>query len=207
MPRPYLIVDGYNLMHAAGFAQRSYATGQLARCRSRLLRFLVQHLRPAERERTTIVFDAADAPTGRPRQFEFDCMTVAFAPPGQDADALIEGLIAEHSAPRQIRLISSDHRLQNSARRRRGSFIDSEDFVDELHRRGPDVDVPPQRVDRPRGAPASEADEDWHRIFADAGGGGEGPDASITQADVSAIKKEVDGESVGRAPRRRRKKP
>ena len=72
-----------------------------------------------------------------PRQLTAAGITVRFAATGKDADDTIEELIAAHSAPRQIWLVSSDHRLQRSAQKRRGTFTDSEDFVQELERRGP----------------------------------------------------------------------
>ena len=137
MPRRFLIIDGYNLMHAVGLARRTYAPGQLQRCRTQLLRLLASHLAGPERERTTIVFDAGEAPPDLPREMTAAGMRVCFASPGKEADDTIEELIAAHSSPRQIRLVSSDHRLQRSARRRRGEFVDSEDFASELESRGP----------------------------------------------------------------------
>src|ERR1700733_474484 len=91
--RPYFIIDGYNLLHAAGLARRRYGPGQLERCRARLLEFLVTHLTDPELERTTVVFDAADAPPGLPRHFVVGGMTIRFAAAGKDADDTIEELI------------------------------------------------------------------------------------------------------------------
>src|SRR5580693_6455746 len=68
MLRHYLIIDGYNLMHACGLARKSYGPGQLRQCRVQLVRYLARHLTSPERERTTIVFDAREAPPGLPRQ-------------------------------------------------------------------------------------------------------------------------------------------
>src|ERR1700746_1524702 len=129
--RPYLIIDGYNLLHAAGLARRRYGPRQLERGRAQLLAYLAKHLTEAERERATIVFDAAEAPPGLPRELSAGGITVRFAGPGKEADDTIEELIAAHSAPRQILLVSSDHRLQRSAQKRRGTFTDSEEFVQE----------------------------------------------------------------------------
>jgi len=62
MAQKFLIIDGYNLMHAAGMARERYGPGDLERCRERLLRFLHSRLTAEERKRTTIVFDAWDPP-------------------------------------------------------------------------------------------------------------------------------------------------
>jgi uncharacterized protein len=198
--RPYLIIDGYNLLHAAGLARRRYGPGQLERCRAQLLAWLAKHLTDAERERATVVFDAADAPPNLPRQLTAGGMTVRFAMPGKDADDTIEELIAGHSAPRQIRLISSDHRLQRSVQKRRGAFIDSEDFVGELERRGPiseEIESPGPQANS-SGEKAGETETDrWLREFGEIPQAEEfsadiGPGSSITQADVARIQEQVD---------------
>jgi predicted RNA-binding protein with PIN domain len=197
--RPYLIIDGYNLLHAAGLARRRYGPGQLERCRAQLLAFLAKHLTDAERERATVVFDAAEAPPGLPRQLTAAGINVRFAATGKDADDTIEELIAAHSAPRQIWLVSSDHRLQRSAQKRRGTFSDSEDFVQELERRGPisEESQPPAEPSATRKQTGETETERWLREF------GEMPEAkdfssdvglgfSITQADVARIQEEID---------------
>jgi uncharacterized protein len=173
--------------------------------------FLTQHLTEIERERTTVVFDAAEAPPGLPREFIAGGIAIRFAAAGKDADDTIEELIAGHSAPRQIRLVSSDHRLQRSAQKRRGTFLDSEDFVQELERRGPlqEENDGPQPVADSAGKRVTDTEtERWLRVF------GEMPEAkalaresrggdSMTQADVARIKKEVDRLDV--EPRKRGK--
>src|SRR3954470_17152587 len=98
MSRPYLLIDGYNLMHSAGMARRDYGPGQLERCRRQLLAYLAGHLTGPERERATIVFDAAEAPPDLPREMVYAEMSVRFASPGKDADDTIEEIIAAHSA-------------------------------------------------------------------------------------------------------------
>ena len=203
MRRHYLIIDGYNLMHACGLARKSYGPGQLRQCRVQLVRYLARHLTRLERERTTIVFDAREAPPGLPRQMTAEGMTVSFAWPGREADDAIEELVAAHSAPRQIRLVSSDHRLQKTVRRRRGAFVDSDDFAGELERRGPVSDTPNEPVEpehRPGAGPAiaETESEKWLPIFGEVSGAEElpseaaHPDLSITQADVAAIAAEIE---------------
>lgn len=142
MPESYFIIDGYNLMHAAGLGKRRYGPRGLEKCRNALLNYLANHLIGCQRARTTIVFDAAEAPADLPRHSRQSNMEIMFAPAGSDADSLIEELIANHSAPRQIRLVSSDHRLQKAAKKRRAKFVDSELFVEELEQHGPVTDEP-----------------------------------------------------------------
>ncbi len=212
--RPFLIIDGYNLLHAAGLARRKYGPGQLQRCRAQLLAYLAKHLTDSERERATVVFDAAEAPPGLPRQFTAAGIVIRFAAPGKDADDTIEELIAAHSAPRQVRVISSDHRLQRSAQKRRGAFIDSEDFVQELDRRGPiseETDMQPEPLPSKRkdGAKAGETETDrWLQVFGEMPEAKDfaadiGPGNSITQAEVSRIQAEIDRQDAD--PRKRGK--
>jgi hypothetical protein len=216
MPRRYLIIDGYNLMHAVGLARRTYAPGQLQRCRTQLLRLLASHLAGPERERTTIVFDAGEAPPDLPREMTAAGMRVCFASPGKEADDTIEELIAAHSSPRQIRLVSSDHRLQRSARRRRGEFVDSEDSASELESRGPVAEADPDATDDEGGLPSNEHPdaemdvEAWLKIF---GGITEAIEretessrgtAPLNQADVAALKEEIDRAGPADVPRAKR---
>ncbi|MEX2285514.1 MAG: NYN domain-containing protein [Planctomycetaceae bacterium] len=137
MARPFFIIDGYNLLHAAGMARRTYGPGELEKSRNELLNFLAYRLSPGERERTSIVFDAGDAPYDTPQRTKLHEMSIVFAARGGDADSVIERLIELHSAPRQIRLVSSDHRLQKAARRRRATPLDSEVFFVHLQERPP----------------------------------------------------------------------
>lgn len=132
---PFLIIDGYNLMHAWGLARQRYGPGDLERLRERFLRELANRLPETQRRGTTVVFDAGDeAPTDIADKRVHELMRIVFAVKDEDADSRIEKLIASHSAPKQIRVVSSDKRLQIAARRRRGQFVTSEQFIEELER-------------------------------------------------------------------------
>lgn len=132
MPTPFLLIDGYNLMYAAGLARVRYAPGDLERCRHRLLVLIAEQLHPDQRARTTVVFDAQEAPPGAERRMTHQGISVLFAEPGQDADTFLELLIATHSASRQIVLVSSDHRLQKAVAKRHGRSLDSDKFLEVL---------------------------------------------------------------------------
>ena len=132
MATPFIIIDGYNLMHAAGVSRRSYGPGDLERCRHRLNGLLTTSLSESALARTTIVYDAFESVSNDARQQMVNGLSVLFAPKGQDADSVIEQLIQKHSAPRQLLIVSSDHRLHKAARRRRATCMDSEDFFDTI---------------------------------------------------------------------------
>src|SRR5579863_625426 len=130
-----LLIDGYNLMHAAGMAQHDYKPGELLKCRTRLLRFLLGKLTAAEISAATIVFDARDPPPDRPAQVVVSGLKVLFANPGGDADVVIQQWLARHSSPRRVMLVSSDRVLQRAARGCRAKFVGSEEFLEDLERR------------------------------------------------------------------------
>ncbi len=129
-----VIIDGYNLLHASGILARGIGPGSLERLRGALLNFLAESLDEPQLARTTVVFDAQEAPPGLPRLTKHRGITVRFAPRGSDADAEIERLIAEHHAPRRLTVVSSDHRLHRAARRRRARPIDSDKWYVEVVR-------------------------------------------------------------------------
>jgi predicted RNA-binding protein with PIN domain len=121
-----LIIDGYNLMHAAGIMGRGVGPGGLERSRLALLNFVVESLEPAELAATTVVFDSRAAPPGLPKALVHRGITVRFAAGFENADELIEQLISRDSAPRRLTVVSSDHRLHRAARRRKAQAIDSD---------------------------------------------------------------------------------
>ncbi|MCC6493837.1 MAG: NYN domain-containing protein [Pirellulales bacterium] len=138
-----LLIDGYNLLNVTGITGRR---GDLHGSREALLRFLASAIEPNERPHTTIVFDAAEAPPGLPRVVALDEMTIRYAAEFATADELIEVLIAEDNSPRSLLVVSSDHRVQRAARRRRAQFVDSDVwFADAVRRR--------ERLRRPAAAP------------------------------------------------------
>jgi predicted RNA-binding protein with PIN domain len=127
-----LLIDGYNLLHVTALVGR--AGSGLQGSREALLRFLTATLNDAERAQTTVVFDAADAPPGLPRVVTHEGMTIRYSSEYPDADALIEELIAANNVPRSLVVVSSDHRLQRAARRRRARFVDSDEWFAEKGR-------------------------------------------------------------------------
>ena len=88
-----LIIDGYNLMHAAGIVGRGAGPGFLERSRLAVLNFVVESLEPAALGTTTVVFDARQAPPGLPRELVHRGVKVHFASGYESADELIEELI------------------------------------------------------------------------------------------------------------------
>jgi len=156
-----LLIDGYNLLHAAGLALPRYGPGDLHRRRARLLQKLGELLDLEVQARTTVVFDARrDPPESAPPQTE-RLIRVVFAPAPLEADDLIEQLLARHSAPRQLLVVSSDRRLRRAAQRRGAASLTSEAFLDQIEDE-PHLHSParPRTVRHPsREAPADEGSQ------------------------------------------------
>lgn len=137
MAIPFLIIDGYNLMHAAGIAKQRYAAGEMERCRKQLQLKIASMLEAEALARTTLVYDAFASISDDQRVFRKHGMKIVFAPMGHDADSVIEELLQKHSAPRQIIVVSSDHRLHKAAKRRKARCVDSEVFMQQIETEEP----------------------------------------------------------------------
>ena len=149
-----LVIDGYNLMYVAGILGRGTGPGSLQRSRLALLNFLAASLDPRELPHTTVVFDSHDAPWGLPRSLQHRGITVRFAAQYEEADDLIEELIGTDSAPRRLVVVSSDHRIQRAARRRRAKAADSDVWYAELVRSAARARASLGRCAGPAGGPA-----------------------------------------------------
>ncbi len=160
-----LIIDGYNLLHVTGVSGKR---GDLQGSREALLRLLAATIEAKERPLTTIVFDAADAPPGLPRTVIHEDMTIHYASNYDNADELIEELIAANNVPRSLTVVSSDHRIQRAARRRKALFVDSDVwFADAMRRRARERRPPPPAA-KPQGAPSGDEVSYWLSEFGDA---------------------------------------
>lgn len=159
-----LIIDGYNLLHATDLFGPGPGPDTLEKSRYALLNFLCDVLDPKELREATIVFDAAQAPPGLPQQIHHRGLNVRFAPKHEDADALIEELIEEYYAPRQLLIVSSDHRLHRAARRRGAKAIDSNLWYAEMVRQSQRRETSEAAAKPP--APASEVEvQAWLKLF------------------------------------------
>ncbi len=162
-----LLIDGYNLLHVTGIVGRP-GSG-LHGSREALLRFLAGKIDPKELPATTIVFDAAEAPSGLPRTVMHEGMTIHYASDYDSADALIEELIAAYNVPRSLLVVSSDHRIQRAAHRRRAPFVDSDVWMADLGRRRPGARGDGgESTARRTGALTAEEVAYWTDEFADA---------------------------------------
>lgn len=161
-----LIIDGYNLLNAINIVGRGRGRGCLERARSALLNMLVSTLSEDEFATTTVVFDAKEAPPGLPDVSQHHGVTVRFARGFDEADDLIEQLIRADNVPRSLTVVSSDHRIQRAARRRRATAIDSDRWFRQLvaHKRAHESESPPVD-DKPDGQLSPDEVQRWLKEF------------------------------------------
>ena len=167
------LVDGYNLLFAAGFGRpESTEDGHLHRARLTMLNYLTKYLLPQEAHDATVVFDAKDAPKHLQSEFEHGGIRVIFARDHNEADDLIEERIRSENAPHQLVVVTDDLRLQVVAQRRRTQLIKCHDWLDSLERRHRDqrqaqaADEAAQESQDPRRAKLTPAEVDeWLNEF------------------------------------------
>jgi len=126
-----ILIDGYNLLHAAGVFGETRGPGGFEASRRALLDALARLLGDT-RAKATVVFDAADAPPGLPARMVHDGIQVVFARDYPSADAMIEDMIEEHDAPTSLTVVSADNRVITAARRRRAKAVPSGEWFAEL---------------------------------------------------------------------------
>jgi predicted RNA-binding protein with PIN domain len=126
------LIDGYNLLHAMGLLRGKAGPHGLEKARLALLGHLCCCHR-TEVSAVTVVFDASGAPPGAVPEDEYQGIHICYALDGE-ADDLIEDLIQRDATPRQLTIVSDDHRLQQAARRRRCPVLGCLDYLDEMER-------------------------------------------------------------------------
>jgi predicted RNA-binding protein with PIN domain len=127
------VIDGYNLLYALGISAGRAGPAGLEKARQRLLDVLADGF-ASDCDAVTVVFDAANAPWGARGQENYRGLGVRYAVRHDEADDLIELLIQEASAPRQLTVISDDNRLQQAARRRDCKAQGCNEFLEWLRR-------------------------------------------------------------------------
>ena len=161
-----LLIDGYNLLHAVGWAPYAGSSITLERSRIKLLDWLAnQHGKTVGD--VTLVFDAQKGASESPPTLHKG-ITVRYAFRAT-ADDAIEELLKTDPKPKDLTVVSNDHRLQQAAQRRGAVYWECGVYVDWLAslkepepRRLKEVDNPDR--DKPNQASQAELDE-WLRVF------------------------------------------
>jgi len=138
----FYLLDGYNLLHAMGVLDGRVGPSGLERARLNLLGILAG-AHADEAKNVTVVFDAADPPRGMPAESEYRGVHVVFAVEHEQADDLIEQLIRKASAPKNLTVVSDDHRIQQAGRRRQCVVLGCQDYLKTLAKKRRERKAPP----------------------------------------------------------------
>ena len=161
------LIDGYNVMHAAGAIESRTGRERFRQARKRFLNRMAAALGPLVHD-TTVVFDASKPPGDFPIESVYKGITVVFALSDEDADARIEGMIAHHSNPKALTVVSTDRRVRQAATRRKAKAMRADDYLDRMktlaHER------PNRTADRPDKKPPAALMDDaekayWEEVF------------------------------------------
>jgi len=130
-----ILIDGYNLIFQIGLQGKRRDSIALEKARQRAIQTISKWLGD-DRQHAAIVFDASSLPIKEDHNVsEFDGLTIIYAVDYEDADSMIEEIIRTHSSPKQLLVVSSDHRLHKAALRRNARPIDSDVWYDNLEQR------------------------------------------------------------------------
>ncbi|GIW87129.1 MAG: hypothetical protein KatS3mg108_1453 [Isosphaeraceae bacterium] len=200
----HYLIDGYNLMHAKGLLSPRLRPAALRRNRQQFLDAVVEALGPFAATRTTVVFDAAHPPAGRPDVSHYKGIRVIYAVGDESADARIEAILADYPTPKGLTVISSDRRVRQAALRRKAKVIDSDSFWTAALA-GPPSPTPspdPPQPERPQSLSPRET-QHWLDIFADADQPARSQELpgdrgawAPSDAELARIAREVDAEDV-----------
>jgi predicted RNA-binding protein with PIN domain len=141
------LLDGYNLLHAAGFAPSTkLPKGQLRPRRERMLNWLADQprLRPAL---VRVVFDAVRGPEPSLEQIHRGVRTqFAYR---ETADDFIERLLDVHPQPDRLVVVSNDRRVRTASEVAGGRAWTVTMFLDWLNEPPEDVSVRTGTVEKP----------------------------------------------------------
>jgi predicted RNA-binding protein with PIN domain len=193
------LIDGYNLMFAAGLMGKRFGPDGFRKARARFLNDLASKLGPVEAHLTTVVFDVRKAPDGLPSESRHKGIATVFAVANPTADERIDELIRAHSDPKRLTVVSSDNQVRASAKRRGAKSVTADDFLDQLARPRRET-AAPTVPEKP--ATLSEAESAyWAREFGEIERSGELQRAFErdpmfpTDEELARIAREVDRES------------
>jgi len=162
-----LIVDGYNVLFAIGRYGRGKAIGEvLDEARQRLLAELVRHCQHTG-EAATVVFDSRKATGGASRQDTLPGVRILYSHPPRTADDDILRLVEQSTAPRQLRVVTSDRELRGACARHGAEVVGARTFYRQLAALARDADADRREHLLKRQPPDDDELRYWLDVFGD----------------------------------------
>lgn len=161
-----ILIDGYNVLHGLGLLKKDAGPAGLQKARNALLGMLAGALGERAGE-ATVVFDAAGAPPGSADHLEYRGVRARFVQEGRQADDLLEDLIRNYSAPKQLTVVSDDNRLIKAAQQRGCTSMSCDQFQEWIQRQYRGHRRPASEpAEKAQGLSPGQTDR-WLREFAD----------------------------------------
>ena len=154
-----VVIDGYNLLHAARGMEGGSQLGRRQLCE------MVAAWSRNTGEPVVLVFDGAAPSDALASQLHAEGVDVVYSGVGRSADEVINEQVRASSAPRRLMVVSTDRDIRQAARRRRCRYATSSEFLELMVRvlsRPPRV--PSEPPEKRKGTPPDEVD-DWLRRF------------------------------------------
>lgn len=151
-------IDGHNLLHSV--QKDGSDSGPISDVH--LCRIIGSYLKLTGQS-GEIIFDGI----GPPDKSGFDDISnleVLFAGLGTDTDTVIEDKISLNTAPRRLKIVSSDRRLRKAARARKATSIKSEVFWNNMQKQLSRKKMTKEPAAKRRGLSESETGQ-WLEIF------------------------------------------
>ena len=146
-----------------------YEPGVLERARETMLELVIKDLPESWRKETTIVFDALEPPEFLPSSYTRSGVHIVFARDYQDADEMIIEMVQNAQRGESVVVISSDHRIQATVRRRHFIYHDSDQWyfggMKLPERQHSDNSKKAQEKPTPDAPLSKEETEYWLRFF------------------------------------------
>ena len=128
-----IIIDAYNLIFQCGLQPKSLGSPlALHRTRQRLVQELADRIDEKQRPEILLVFDAKNPRGHSTPDLNGQGFKIEFARDYEDADTMVIELTQKHSQPKQLTVVSNDHRIQTAATRREATAIDADIWFDQL---------------------------------------------------------------------------
>jgi predicted RNA-binding protein with PIN domain len=156
------LIDGYNLAHQLTLRVGQVTASELTKARSDLLKHLADR-HGDHAGQVTVVFDAMTARGIELQQTMFG-IDVRMAV-GESADDVIERLVKAHASPKQLTVVSDDHRIQAAGRHRGCIVLGCPEYLDFLER----PEAGPTNAD-PREKPEAVTPDElaqWEQAFSE----------------------------------------
>lgn len=162
MSRHRLIIDGYNVMHAAP-EYRMLLADDIDAARERFIGDLITLAH--DEGHVTVVFDGGGNPASDGAPHHIGGLVIVFSPAGMTADTVIEALaqrVRERGEPAMV--VTSDRATRDAVRSGTVSVRSAESFVDDIRRSVSDGSAEGQSSRR--GTIATRIDPEVGRILA-----------------------------------------